>query len=415
MHCPYCNQEHPDDSQFCPNTGKEILIPVLQEIQGTGPVQSPAIRPGYAKTRKGLPTIAWLILIMGAFCTLVIAAAVLGLAIWNSLNQAKVIPAGTFQPATSGEAGGRIVFVSNRDGNSEIYMMDTDGSHQTRVTYTSKGVHNDYPVWSPDGQKIAFVSDRGGNPEIYVMNADGSDQTLLRDIPADEFPYMYNASGDIHPDWSPDGQKLAFVSALDGDYKACIMNADGSDPACLPNSQVGDIRPGMLLEYNQTYPENDETGISWSADGQMIVYSSSRSGNSKIYVISADGSTQSTLSTTWNDFAPDCSVDGLKIAFVSTRDGRAEIYVMNADGSAQTALTNKKQATSGSPKWSADGRRIVFQSDRDGNSEIYVMNADGGHPTRLTDNQAQDWNPDWSPVTFPALSPMVAPTPTVMP
>jgi Tol biopolymer transport system component len=80
--------------------------------------------------------------------------------------------------------------VSDRDGNTEIYVMDADGSNQTRLT-NSPWVDN-WPSWSPDGSKIAFASDRdGGNWEIYVMDADGSSQTRLTD----------NSADDVYPDW----------------------------------------------------------------------------------------------------------------------------------------------------------------------------------------------------------------------
>src|SRR6266516_5281968 len=74
-----------------------------------------------------------------------------------------------------GAGGGQIAFTSNRDGNSEIYLINADGSGVARVT--NNPATDDEPVWSPDGTKIAFLSYRDGTPlrwEIYVMNADGS-------------------------------------------------------------------------------------------------------------------------------------------------------------------------------------------------------------------------------------------------
>ena len=84
-----------------------------------------------------------------------------------------------------------MVFESARDGNPEIYVMNTDGPNQTRLTNNT--VLEELPAWSPDGTKIAFSSSRDGNEEIYVMNADGSDQTRLTN----------NAATDYIPTWSP--------------------------------------------------------------------------------------------------------------------------------------------------------------------------------------------------------------------
>ena len=93
-----------------------------------------------------------------------------------------------------------IAFESLRDGNFEIYVMNADGSGQTRLT--NNPVLDGSPSWSPDGGRIAFESLRDGNVEIYVMNADGSGQTRLTNDPA----------FDGSPSWSPDGGRIAFES-----------------------------------------------------------------------------------------------------------------------------------------------------------------------------------------------------------
>ena len=94
------------------------------------------------------------------------------------------------------------------------------------------------------------------------------------------------------------------------------------------------------------------------------------------------------------------SVDGSqkndKIAFVSDRDGNCEFYVMVADGSGQTRLTSNS-AEDRYPDWSPDSSKIAFMSDRDGNWEIYVMGADGSRQTRLINNDKWDSLPSWSP------------------
>jgi Tol biopolymer transport system component len=77
------------------------------------------------------------------------------------------------------------------------------------------------PRWSPDGSRLAFVSDRDGNEEIYVMNSDGSGQTRLTDSPA----------SDAGPSWSSDGKRITFVSERDGEARQYSMNADGTNQA----------------------------------------------------------------------------------------------------------------------------------------------------------------------------------------
>src|SRR5882724_3559831 len=76
-----------------------------------------------------------------------------------------------YSPAWSSDSL-HIAFISDRDGNSEVYIMDADGTHQVNLTQNAA---NDVMLqWSPDGQRLAFVSDRAGNPQLYLLNADGS-------------------------------------------------------------------------------------------------------------------------------------------------------------------------------------------------------------------------------------------------
>jgi len=257
----------------------------------------------------------------------------------------------------------RIAFVSDRDGDFEIYRMNADGSGQTNLTNHSG---QDYePAWSPDRTKIAFVSSRDGNYEIYVMNADGTGQTRLTN----------NGVGDFDPAWSPDGVKIAWASDRDGNYEIYVMNADGTGQTRLTNNGAG-----------ETYP-------AWSPDGAKIAFTSDRDGNEEIYVMNANGTGQARLTNNpAHDSDSTWSPDGTKIAF----DYGWDIYVMNADGSGQTRLTDNP-ALDVYPAWSPGGSKIAFMSNRDGNYEIYVMNADGTGQHNLTNDEAYDREPAWAP------------------
>ena len=267
------------------------------------------------------------------------------------------------------QAGGvqnKIAFTSDRDGNPEIYVMNADGSGQTRLT--NNGADDRRPAFSPDGTKIAFASDRDGNWEIYVMNADGSGQTRLTNDPAI----------DHTPAFSPDGTKIAFGARRDGDYEIYVMNVDGTDQTRLTNSSLSDWIP------------------MFSPDGLKIVFASWREFNDEIYIMNVDGSGPTNLTNNGAaDFDPAFNADGSKIAFLSNRDGNWEIYVMNADGSGQTNLTNSGTADV-DPVFNPDGSMIAFHSDRDGDYEIYVMNADGTGVTQLTNNMAVDSQPSYT-------------------
>ena len=97
--------------------------------------------------------------------------------------------------------GLRIAFASAREGTSDIFVMNKDGSNQIRLT--EDPADDAFPAWSPDGSRIAFASTRDGGSEIYVMNEDGSDQFRLTSSPG----------GDISPAWSPDSARITFEYA----------------------------------------------------------------------------------------------------------------------------------------------------------------------------------------------------------
>ncbi|HEX8423235.1 MAG TPA: hypothetical protein VF634_07485, partial [Pyrinomonadaceae bacterium] len=165
-----------------------------------------------------------------------------------SLNSTGV-PANFVDPTPTLDS--KIAFTSERDGNQEIYIMDPDGSQQTRLTNNTASDAD--PAWSPDGTKIAFVSDRDGSGgvgigEIYVMNPYGNAQTRL----------TTNVTFDFSPAWSPDSTKLAFVRfTLDNSeltYDIYVMDADGTDQTRLTTDAGGDFDP------------------SWSPDGTTIAF-----------------------------------------------------------------------------------------------------------------------------------------------
>ena len=280
----------------------------------------------------------------------------------------------------------RIAFKSDRTNDqTDIYLMNTDGTNVERITNTSlvEFTHS----WSPDGRRIAFDVNFG----ILAMNDDGSWSVLLLESALSSA--QDTAHFAIEPAWSPDGGKIAYVK-----WTIPVLQSGGLD---FDNEQrdifVMDLDGGNITQLTDT-PGGDEFVPSWSPDGSRILYDFTPKGkNGDIWVMNADGSDQTRLTIHLeNDSFPSYSPDGSQILFASARDGDNEIYLMTADSSDITQLTSN-DASDWSPSWSPDGSRIVFRSDLDGNREIYIMNTDGSNPIRLTESSATDSFPRWAP------------------
>ena len=129
---------------------------------------------------------------------------------------------------------GRIGFISDRDGDPEIYVMNSDGSGVTQLTHNE--AHEKTAIWSPDGHSIAFTSHLDGDAEIYLMNPDGSGVTQLTD----------NEAWDGFVIWSPAGRHIAFTSDRDGDAEIFVMNSDGSGVRQLTHNETDDFLQNWL-------------------------------------------------------------------------------------------------------------------------------------------------------------------------
>ena len=286
--------------------------------------------------------------------------------------------AGLFVCLTSGELWLRsglaaqksqIVFRSTRDGNPEIYVMDSDEGNQKRLT--ANQAEDTKPAWSPDGQQIAFVSNRGdGRRQIYVMNADGSHPKKLTDT-----------VDNTDPSWSPDGGKIAFTSRPGGwGAHIALMDADGHNVFRLTDGQEP----------------------SWSPDGQKIAFEFLKDGINQIYEINVNGQGFKRVTHDLADkTGPAWSPNGQQIAYASLHEHISQIYVVDADGKNPKRLTHN-QAHHWDPAWSPDGQMIAYwisNIDILGGATIHLMTADGKYLKQLSDvHDGGDFQPDFSPI-----------------
>ncbi len=279
-----------------------------------------------------------------------------------------------------------ILFVSERDGNWEIYLVQPDGSGLTRLTQAPQ-VDAD-PAWSPDGRRIAFRSRRDGSSDIFIMDADGTDPVNIVRDPGDSW------DDEFAPVWNPDGATLAlFTDRFQPPLGNCRTGAGAHHLAFMPvtggheNIREFDALPG------------EQVSFSWSPDGRYLAFSSNCSGTvNRLYLWDRETDRVEKLTDGLsNDLHPAWSHNGRYLAFTSNLEGNNDIYLLELASGTWTNLT-AHPAKDTHPTWSPDDAQIAFTTNRDGNEEIYAMDADGLNPRNLTRHPARDFWPAWSPV-----------------
>jgi Tol biopolymer transport system component len=226
--------------------------------------------------------------------------------------------------------------------------MSPDGSDRVQITHD--GGFDASPSWSPDGARIVYASDAADsnrpaceagftcNRDVFVVNADGSNRTRLTDDPA----------ADWQPSWSPDGARIAFVSARNdpgapyvGGH-VFVMNAGGTDVTQLTSGSEADLQPR------------------WSPDGGRIAFVREEGDAFALMIMNADGSRQTQLATglpstasvepdLFQDFA--WAPDGTMIAFISGGEAGTTLSVVRTDGTGRTDLVEDRGNGLSAPAW----------------------------------------------------------------
>jgi len=258
----------------------------------------------------------------------------------------------------------KITFVSSRDENNEIYIMDYDGKRQKRITY------NQYidilPSWSRDNEKILYTSYKKGTPDLFMY-------------------YIYTGKTDMvshggvnySADWSPEGEKIIYTSS----------KKDKNAEIYLRYMDTG-------KEKRLTFNRAIDTSPSWSPNGKEIAFVSQRTGIPRIYIMDSEGTNVRCITYDGSHFdSPAWSPDGTRIAYVSMVEGRLDIYIYNLKDNTIIKMT-ENAGRNEDPTWSPDSRHIVFSSNRNGRYQLYSIDYDGTNLKRLTakgENKMSNW------------------------
>ncbi|MEO9801792.1 MAG: hypothetical protein ABJF04_01035 [Reichenbachiella sp.] len=246
--------------------------------------------------------------------------------------------------------GSQILFESNRSGDWDLYVMNTDGTMVRQITRDSS--EDRRPSWHPNGDEILFESNRSGKFQLYTAN-------LFNDkVKAIQIPVAKTEP--IFAHYSPDGFSIAYSEKFQGDSSRLVII-----------DLLGKVKVELAdYGFRSFYPR-------WSPDSKKILFfSRHETGNQddEIYTINIDGTGKKRL-TNWpkHNFCPSWSPNGMQIAYAQSMEGsRPEIHIMQADGSNAKRITFNDDGDT-LPNWSPDGTKLLVTAYRNGNYEIVEM------------------------------------------
>ncbi len=282
-----------------------------------------------------------------------------------------------------GMAASRISFtMQDREGNTDIYVIDSDGENLQRVT--RHGTLTASPTWSPDGTRLAFTSWKSGYPRIYEIDPDGSDERML--------PTVRGAGDYITPAYHPDGRTLAF-SVL-GSGRSGIFTYDLERDCCLSYLSGGD-----WYDFSPTY----------SPDGVWMAFNTQRFGEHtpQVMLMPSEGGSAETLSPyeyggTGYFTSPDWSPTSERVAFHGRVDRRGRYHILVADVENQGRVLRQLtfEGNNEDPSWAPDGRHLAFVGERSWGFGLFVVDVSTGR-LRSVLSGLRVGLPDWSPSLQP--------------
>ena len=263
---------------------------------------------------------------------------------------------------------GNVLAYSDRASPSEaasIFLLALDSLEVRRLTSPMRSRGDFNPEFSPDGQTLAFARDSQGVQSIYAIPVSGGEEQRLTSDTTQKWGLA----------WTPDGREIVFadsswlwkVSLRGGEPERLQFGQDGVQPS---------IRGNRLVYVQRKWNKNI-----WRRNLNSLV---------------SAGPPQEFISSTRGESGPQFSPDGSKIVFESTRSGFYEVWLCRSDGSGLMQLTHFNASATGTPRWSPDGQQIAFDSRPAGNADIFVIDVQGGPLHQLNHELSSEVVPSWS-------------------
>ena len=346
------------------------------------------------KNPSFIPRILFItIIFIGSFCVSILFTEEVRIPLnRDALSRA----AGVYEFVWSPDAS-ELAFVSTQGGTSEIWIVTSKASAPRRIT--SDRLPKSDPQWSPDGKTIAYVVDRtGGAGDIHGITPDGKISSV----------FVNSQSDEREPRWSPNSKFLVFT--LNSGRFPQLMRLD------------------VDLDIVEQLTEISASDPQWSPDGQSIAFVSNPTPNDKqrdnedIFIFSITSKSTRLLtpgSQRYRDYSPSWAPDSSKLVFASEQNGYSNLYIIDLESEQQTSL-NEANIDQLNPRWSPDGQTIAYVQNDGLEFHVWRISAVGGNPIRVSDLsgtnggfQRKDsspqgslaWSPDSQLITYTHSSP----------
>lgn len=274
----------------------------------------------------------------------------------------------TEEPSAAAVTGaGWLAFTRGDNADAEIVLLDLTANDITALT--DNAVYDGEPDWSPDGERLAFESLRESSIDIYVMDAAGGGVQRVTTSPLP----------DRHPDWAPDGTLIAYESGDGDESELYVVSAEGGEPARLTTNDYGDRAPVF------------------SPDGTQIAYMTEQRGPWEIAIMSYPGGV---VEQVFDCPGADCrfpawSPDGKRLVFNTLDAGGLvdSVYSVDVATGQPTALV--EPGRNGRAVYAGDGRTVYFNRSDETITNLYRLDLGTGAVERLTTSSTDEYGPDW--------------------
>ena len=255
--------------------------------------------------------------------------------------------------------GQTLAFARTSSGRvADIYLVPIGGGEPKRLTFDNREIAG--LAWTQDGREIVFPSDRGGGYGLWRISVTGGTPERL----------AVGGDNPFSPSISRQGNRLAYVQSA---FDTNIWRIG------LSKSKGRSNHPIKLIAST-----NLDQGPQYSPDGRKIVFESSQSGSSEVWVCDSNGTNPVQLtSLDRHTGTPRWSPDGRYIAFDSRIETHSDIYLTGAEGGSPRRITTET-SDDVVPSWSRDGHWIYFASNRTGDRQVWKVPAEGGEPVQVT-------------------------------